>query len=566
MLKTLYIKNFALIEELTIEFGSGLNIITGETGAGKSILLGALGLVLGERASGDIVRKGSDKAIIEATLDVTNNKRVSAVLAANEYDVEADILLRREISVKSQTRCFINDSPATLSFLKEVGDLLIDIHGQHEHQSLLKVDTHLRLLDEYGGLGGLVEEYQSAYSALKKLKSEQAELLKKEKTLRDKKNLYEYQLKEINAVAPEPNEEQALETEQNILENAEKLFEATSRLYEMLYESDDSVHNRLVEARNVLQDLARIDKSFSESSADAQSAQAVVDEITKFTQSYNSRIEFNAERLEELRERLGALRLLRKKYGGSLEEVIMYRKQIAAEVSLAENFEDEIKKLRGHISDERETVSEIALRLSQKRQEVGKRLSKVIEEELKHLGIPEGHLAVNLDHTASAEGDIIEGKQHYTAGEFGYDEVEFFISTNRGEDLKPLVKVASGGEVSRVMLSLKTVLAKSDRLPILVFDEIDTGISGKIAQAVGFSLRDLSRYHQIIAITHLPQIAAMADLHFRVRKFTEKQRTVSTVELLSQTEHQKEVARLLSGTEITEASLRSAQELIEAAK
>jgi DNA repair protein RecN (Recombination protein N) len=565
MLKTLYIKNFALIDELTIEFGSGLNIITGETGAGKSILLGALGMVLGERANADVIRKGEEKAIIEAIIDVTNNKRVSELLKANEIETSDEVILRREISHRN-TRCFVNDSPATLSLLHSISQLCIDLHGQHEHQSLLKVESHIRLLDDAGGLGGLVEEYRALFIMLKQSKAQLEELRQKEKNLREKRTFYEFQLKEIDEVAPEPDEWETLQTEQKILENAERIFSSTNTLHEILYANDDSVHNRLVEARNILQDLARIDKSFSDAANDAQTAQALVDEITKFVQRYNSRIDFNAERLEELRERLSALASLKKKYGGTIADVLAYREKIAKEIELAENFEEEIAKWEKRIRGQQESLSDIAERLSQKRKETANRLSRAIVEELKKLGIPEGRLEVRFSATEDKEGDILINGTRYAANANGYDEVEFLISTNLGEDVKPLAKVASGGEISRVMLALKTILAKSDRLPILVFDEIDTGVSGKIAQAVGFSMKDLSRYHQIIAITHLPQIAAMADVHFRVSKKSIKQRTVSSVEVLSDEEHKKEVARLLSGTDITEAALQSAAELIEAGR
>jgi DNA repair protein RecN (Recombination protein N) len=566
MLKNLFIKNVALIEELAIEFGSGLNIITGETGAGKSILLGALGMVLGERTSADVVRKGADKAVIEAVFDATNNKRVEALLVANQIDTTDEMILRREISAKGHSRCFINDSPATLSLLAAVGAMSIDLHGQHEHQSLLNVDSHLRLLDDYGGLGGLLEDYQKIFATLKHSKAELDALRSKEKELRERRNFYTYQIKEIDAVAPQPDEYEELEQEQNILENSEDLFSATDSLYELLYGADDSVHNRLVKARNILQDLSRIDKTFSESAADAQSAQALVDEITKFVQRYNAGIDFNAERLEEVRERLSALISLKKKYGNTIADVVNYRKKIGEEVALAENFEDAIEKLEKQIKSERDALSEIAIQLSQKRKETAKKLSRVIVQELKTLGIEQGKFEVDFNYMPDAHGDLFIEKKRYTAFANGGDLAEFLISTNLGEDPKPLVKVASGGEVSRVMLALKTVLAKSERLPILVFDEIDTGVSGKIAQAVGFSMKDLSRYHQIVAITHLPQIAAMADWHFSVKKVTSKQRTISTVETLSPEEHVKEVARLLSGSDITAAAIKSAQELVDAAR
>ncbi len=564
MLRQLFIKNFALIDELTIDFQSGLNIITGETGAGKSILIGALGMVLGERAKPEVVRKGAPKAIIEAIIECSRNSPTNQLLEKNQVEVMDELIVRREISARGQSRCFINDSPVTLSILKQVGDLSIDLHGQHDHQSLLNVDTHGRLLDDFGGLGGMVEEYKEKYDELRGAKIRAEELKNKEQSLREKKNLFEFQLNEITSVDPQPDEVNELEREQIILENAEKLFTDTSWLHDILYASDDSVYSKLVQARNRLEDLARIDDIFSDCSTDAYSAQTLVDEINKFVQRYNSSIDFNSERLEELRQRLSALNTLQKKYGGSIQEVLNYKNIIESELQLAENFEEEIEKLSRKIRELQLALGKISERLSQKRRDTGKRLSGMIVQELQKLGIAECQFEVMFLQKPHPEGDIIIGKDRYTAMPNGHDQIEFLISTNKGEDPKPLVKVASGGEISRIMLALKTVLAKSERLPILVFDEIDTGISGNIAQVVGLSIKQLSSYHQIISITHLPQIAALADTHFRVLKQTQGQHTLTSVLVLSEAEHQHEVARMLSGSEVTEASLKSAQELIDA--
>ncbi|MDX2128664.1 MAG: DNA repair protein RecN [Chloroherpetonaceae bacterium] len=566
MLKTLFVKNFAIIDELQIEFGSGLNIITGETGAGKSILIGALGLVLGERANAESVRKGAEKATIEAILEISANRRVKEFLELNEFEPSDELIIRREISAKGQSRCFINDSPVTLSLLSEIGELCIDLHGQHDHQSLLKVETHIRMLDEFAGLGGLLENYSESFQHLKSLKNALLEMKEREKLLREKRNLYEYQIKEIDALSPEPGELDNLLSEQSILENSERLYSETNAIHELLYAGDDSVYTRLVEVRNMLQDLARIDKSFGDVQSDAQSALVLAGEISKFVQSYNSRIEFNAERLSEVQDRMNALQQLRKKYGGSIEEVIAYRKKIGEELELVTNFEEELGKIGKRIKEAQKSVTDLALRLSQKRNEFAERLSKQIGEELAKLGIPHGKFDVAFQMKPMPEGDIEFQGQFYAANENGGDWVEFLISTNLGEDLKPLAKVASGGEISRVMLAMKTVLAKSERLPILVFDEIDTGISGKVAQSVGFSVRDLARFHQIIAITHLPQIAAMANHHYFVsKKETADSRTVTMVDRLSEENHIKEVAKLISGMEVTEAALLSAKELILAA-
>ncbi len=566
MLRHLFIKNFALIDELSIEFKSGLNIITGETGAGKSILIGALAMVLGDRAKPEVVRKDANKAIIEAIIESGNNKAVNELLKENQIDCYDELIIRREISAKGQSRCFINDSPVTLSVLKQVGDYSIDLHGQHDHQSLLHTETHIQLLDDFGGLGGLLEDYKTKYDELRAAKIRAEELSNKEQSLREKKNLFEFQLNEITSVDPKPDEAEELEKEQLILENAEKLYNDTAWIHDILYASDDSVYSLLVQARNRLEDLSRIDDSFSDCASDAYSAHTLVDEINKFVQRYNSSIDFNSERLEEIRQRLTALNTLQKKYGGSIQEVLNYKHIIESELSLAENFEEEIEKSNEKISEFQRGLSVLCERLSQKRQELSKRLSGMIVQELQKLGIANCLFDVRFETQPNPEGDIIIKNERYTATANGHDRVEFLISTNKGEHPKPLAKVASGGEISRIMLALKTVLAKSERLPILVFDEIDTGISGKIAQVVGFSLKRLSRYHQIISITHLPQIAALADIHFMVLKEIQNEHTVSKVRALSAKEHQEEVARILSGSEVTQAALKSAQELISASE
>jgi DNA repair protein RecN (Recombination protein N) len=580
MLKSLSIRNYALIESIDVEFESGLNILTGETGAGKSIIIDALNLILGDRASADIVRKGSEKTVVEGTFGISGNRKVKEILLKNEIEDGEELILRREVSVKGQSRCFANDSPIPLGLIREIGNFLVDLHGQHEHQSLLREETHIGLLDEFGGLEGLVEEYRESYDRLTAVFSELRGLLDKEKELREKRELYEFQIREIDSVNPQPGEESELENELRILENAEKLFDATSQLYRSLYEGNPgesnseqdanrSVYDLLVKARNQLEDLAEIDSSFNNVRDECASAAAIVGELTKFIQSYNSKIEFNPERLEQIRERMGQLAMLKKKYGGSLETAIQHRGKIGREFGIAENFEREIGALKDKIGLERKICSASAQRLSAKRRELTGRIGTSVCTELAKLGIVNAQFDVKLENRLYAKsngesGDayIQLGKDFYEASPAGMDFIEFYLSANKGEDLKPLVKVASGGEVSRIMLALKTILAKADRLPLLVFDEIDVGISGRIAQAVGKSLKNLSQFHQIIAITHLPQIAGFADCHFAVEKSESGKRTSSNIRKLNEEEHIHEVAKLLSGEEVTQASLRGAKELI----
>ncbi len=564
MLRHLSIKNYALIDQLDVAFGSGLNIITGETGAGKSIIIDALGLILGARADASSVRQGTEKAVVEGVFAVAGNAHVERFLADNDIESGDELILRREVSTKGQGRAFINDTPATLAILKEAGEMLVDLHGQHEHQSLLRPGTHLALIDEYGRLGALAGEFAAAYADGVNTRSALRDLRSRREELRDRRSLVEFQLGEINAVGPEPDEEQRLERELTVLENSEKLFSATERLYRSLYEGESALHDGLVLARNELEDLAGIDPSFAEAHREASSAAAIVDELAKFIQSYNSRIEFNPGRLEEIRDRLGALTLLRKKYGGSLQTVIARCAELAAELALSENFDEEAAKLAHQLEACVVRASEIAGRLSNKRREAGKKVATAVVAELRTLGIPNAAFeAVVTNRPGREEDSLIRlGKEWFTADATGMDVLEFHVSANAGQEPRPLTRVASGGEISRIMLALKMILAKSDRLPLLVFDEIDSGVSGRVAQAVGESMKRLSQFHQVVAITHLPQIAGCADSHYVVEKTEKRDRTTTGMRLVDTDESVREVAKLMSGAEVTDAALESAKVLI----
>ncbi len=570
MLKHLHIKNYALIDNIDIDFERGLNILTGETGAGKSILIGAIGLLLGERASSETVRQNADKAVVEAIFGVEKNRSLAELLEDNQIDWMEPLIVRREVTTGGQSRGFINDTPANVKTMKAIGELLVDLHGQHEHQSLLRVNMHAKLLDDFGGLSGIVGDYKIYYNKLQGLFKELRELKEREQSLKERKDLLAFQIKEIDAVGPQPEEETALETDLNILENAETLYEQTQQLYEMLYESEKSVYETLVIARNRLDSLADIDPSFEEARKESSSAEAIVNEIAKFLQGYNSRIEFDPQRLDELRDRLGQLSLLKKKYGGSIESIIQHRKEIGKELDLAENFQDSINSLKTDIAKSRQELSTIAERLSLKRRDTAKKIAKLIVNELSTLGIPNAVFDIQINTSPDKTGKLHDenafvklGKDFYPAYYNGIDKIEFYISTNIGEPPKPLSKVASGGEISRIMLAMKSVLAKSERLPLLIFDEIDVGVSGRIAQAVGKSLKTLSGYHQIIAITHLPQIAGLADCHYVVEKIEDGKHTATYVRKLDTEERVREVARLLSGDEITEAGIAGAKELMK---
>lgn len=568
MLKSLQIRDYALIEKIFVEFDKGLNIITGETGAGKSILIDAMGLLLGERASTDVVRKGAQKSVVEGIFDVENHLKVKSVLEEADIEYQSELIMRREISLKGSNRCFINDTPVSLSQIKEVGNLLVDLHGQHEHQSLLRTETHIEMLDDFGRLEKLLDEYKHQYHNLNSLIHQLKSLKEKEQVLKEKKELYSFQIKEIDSVSPEENEDEKLSEELKILENAERLLESTNGIFQNLYESENAVYDALVSIRNELHDLSKIDKSFFDIEGECQSALTLINDIAEFIRSYSNKIDVEPERLEEVRGRIGALIMLKKKYGGSLESVIHYRAKIGEEFELAENFEESIQNLEKEIELARIKTGEIALKISKKRSEVAKAVQKDVSNALSYLGISDAVFEVRITHNLAdkSESYIIVENKHYKYDSNGFDCVEFFISTNIGEDPKALVKVASGGEISRIMLALKTILAKNDRLPLLIFDEIDTGVSGRIAQKVGQTLKNLASFHQIISITHLPQIAGLADQHFVVTKAVNGERVVSSIKKLGEDERIREVAKLMSGEEVTEASLKGARELMQLTK
>ncbi len=569
MLKSIEIKDYALIENIFVEFESGLNIITGETGAGKSILIGALGLLLGERASSEVVRKGTKKTIVEGIFEVGNNPGV--IKSLNDYNIEQDeeLIVRREISLKGSNRCFLNDTPVQLAVIKQIGNLLIDLHGQHDHQSLLKSETHIDLLDEFCDITNELEKFTEEKKNLSKIISEITKLKANEKSLKEKADLYSFQLKEIDAVSPVEDEDSILEKDLNLLENSEKIFSLSSQIYSGIYEDENPAYDLLVQIQNDLTELTRIDKNTKEKLEEVNSALESLKDVGDFIRDYRDKIEMDPQRTEEVRERVGAIHLLKKKYGGTLTNVIALRNKIDEELNIAENFSDKIDELNTNANKSREKLKKIALVLSSKRKKKAILIEKEIVKMLNYLGISDSSFKVNFDverNNNSSEMYVELNKEKIAINSSGLDIIEFYISTNLGEDEKPLTKIASGGEISRVMLAIKSVMAKTEKLPLLIFDEIDTGVSGRIAQKVGKALKDLSKNHQIISITHLPQIAAFADHHFSVQKQKSNERVVSSIKKLTLDQKVQEIASLLSGEEISDANLTVAKDLIHLAK
>ena len=569
MLKSLLIKNFALIEKLELEFSPTFNVIIGETGAGKSIIIDALMLALGERASTDFIRKGEKKAIIEAVFSINKDKEFIRQLIDLGYEIDDnDLILRREILDKGNSRCFVNDTPIQVNLLKQLGDNLVDFHGQHDHQLLLKTEYHIRILDNLSSFNELQEKYLKNYNELKDKINYSKELHKREKEYKQKEELFRFELAEILKVAPLPDEENLLESELNILQNSEKLFTLSSELYNILYEGVNSAHDLLINAKKNIEQISAIDASYIEFVNECNSAVISIDEISKFTKDYNSKILFDPERIEEIRERITQLKGLRKKYG-TFEQIFSRQSVLENELALIENFDTEKSKVKQEIIGLKLSLGVIANEISIKRKISAEKLEKSIVETLKLLGIENGSfktLITNEEINISLQANeqqitAIINNMEYKANNNGIDKVEFLISTNKGEEPKQLSEIASGGEISRVMLSIKNIIAESDEVPLLVFDEIDSGISGRIAQKVGITMKQISEKHQIIAITHLPQIAALADRNIHVVKSESDENTIVNAYILDEEKKIYEIAKLISGEEVTEASIEQAYKL-----
>ncbi len=566
MLLSLKIKDFALIEDIYVKFSKGLNIITGETGAGKSILVGAMGLLLGDRALISNIRKGAKKSIVEGIFDVVENRKIQNLLKENDLDNEPEMILRREVSLKGSNRCFVNDTPVNLNLLRQVGNLLVDLHGQHEHQSLLRNETHIETLDNIGDYGDELLKFREEFFLLKKLKAEINKLIEKQKLLIEKQDLYQFQIKEIDTVSPQIDEEEKILNELKILENSEKLISYTNEIYSRIYDADDSIANKLGKLITLLNDLTTIDSVFEEKVSESETSLTILNDIADFVRKYRDNIDLEPEHLNEIRERIASLNMLKKKFGGSLGNILTYREKIKKELELMENYSERINQLNAKLKKIQNQAGILANKISEKRKKAAIKIEREIIETLKYLGINDAQFSVNFNKEFAednSENSIKYENRFYKADNNGFDNVEFFISTNLGEDVKQLKKVASGGEISRIMLALKTILAKNDKLPLLIFDEIDTGISGRIAQKVGNSLKSLAAYHQLIVITHLPQIASLADHHFVVEKRKIENRIVSVIRELNSQEKILEVAKLLSGEKVTEVSINSAKELMQ---
>ncbi len=556
MLLELSISDFALIDSLSISLSGGLNILTGETGAGKSIIIDAVNIVLGERAEKDIIRTGADRAVIETLFDCTGIEGVTELLSQMEIDPEDDgrLYLSREIkSGRSISR--INGRAVPLSCIKEISKLLIDIHGQHQHQSLLDTRNHLEILDQFGGHDILEQrkKVEQLYRELDRCRRLLESMTRDEMERQRNIDLLTYQTQEIEQAGIRIGEDEELGRVKQIMANAEKIYQALALSYQILYGGDSqpvTVIDGLDQIISLVGPLTKIDPSLEEFYNSVDSSCMLLKEVSRDIRNYIDRIEFDKEELERVEERLDLLNRLKRKYGNTIEEILEYRDEKAAELDRLVNSEQEMKGLADRIERlEAELKKECDL-LSSLRENACRLLEDNILHRIRKLGMEKADFKVKKDKADS-----------FTAR--GTDDVEFLFSANPGEPLKPLSKIISGGEMSRIMLAIKTSLAHTDKIRTLIFDEIDAGISGRTAQVVAQQLAEVSRKHQVICVTHLPQIASMADRHYLIKKDENNGHTFTTLEMLDTNARVEEMARLLGGAKVTGVTYEHAREMLD---
>jgi DNA repair protein RecN (Recombination protein N) len=556
MLVSLRIRNLALIDDLTWELGPGFNTLTGETGAGKSILIDALNLLLGERADKTLIRSGADGCTVEAELelrDAASTKEINAQLedsGAEPCDGRA-LLLKRTVSAAGANRQFINGSPVPLQALKSLGDRLVDVHGPHDHPSLLANDKQAELLDAFGKLAPSRAACASAYRELREIAVERESLEMSEAERDQRLSLLQHQASEIQGAKIQPGEDTRLDHEYRAASHAQNIVEQARTIAGLLNESDGSVLTQLAQVERALIAWQRMDPSIADVEEVNRTAIAQLTDLLESVQSRAERVDLNPEQLRQLEERLNLVQSLKRKYGGSVESVIAFGEKAAAQLAVLEDRSEFLAKLAQREKAARQALDDAAAKLSSARKKTGKPLAEKIAQELRGLGFKKASFAIEITPAAQA-------------GPTGADHVEFIFTPNLGEAARPLRAIASSGEMARVMLAVKTTLAEVDEVPILIFDEVDANVGGETAAQVGRKLRSLGRSHQVLCITHLPQVAAQGASHFAVEKKTRQGRTLTELTRLEGATREQELARMLGGQ--TEASRALARSLLAEAQ
>ena len=562
MLLEVRIKNFVIIDSLTVTFNNGLNILTGETGAGKSILIDAISGILGEKVTTDMIRTGFDRASLEATFDIAKKQEIRSLLEESGIPNEDEtLIIQREFFANGKGRCFANAAQIPLSRLKEISEYLIDIHGQNEHQNIVHIARHRELLDSFGELTGDVAKVRDVHERLGSIRNKISsfQIDEKEKTRRVEFNTFS--IKEIDSAQLKPGEEEELRSEANLLQNAEKLFTEINSSADLI-SGETGVIKNLKKAESSLAKICDIDQNLSSILDTIRESLYSLEDSSSALRDYRNGIDFSPERINIVEERLNLIQGLKKKYGDSIEEILAYAVKARQELESITTGDELLENLK---AEEKKVVAEaknIAIALSEKRTSAAKRLEELVMKELGDLGMSGTVYKISIKRETSPDGDIESDDKRYILYPHGLDRIEFLLSANEGEDLRQLRKVASGGEMSRIMLAIKNVIQSADIVDTPIFDEVDAGISGRTAEIVGRKLKNLSKDRQVLLITHLPQIAAMSDTHYLVQKGKNEGRVTTVVKSLNEREKIREVARMLAGEEVTDLSIKHAEELV----
>jgi len=567
MLRELSIRNLAVVEEAVVPFAPGLNVLTGETGAGKSIVVDALLLITGARAQLDWIRTGADTALVEAVFEIDPAGPVAALLdEAGHHPGDGQLVIKRELARSGRHRAFVNDGAATVGLLERLGELLVELHGQHEHQRLMEPARQLLLLDRFAEaldrrerVGALVRTWEEARAALDRLRSEMREGARQE-------DLYRFQLAEIDAVRLKDGEEDELRAERSRLQHAERIVAGLQETVGLLYEEPQSATTRLSRAAALLRDLSRYEPDAAASIEAIEGAQAYLEDVVGRARALRDRAVFDPERLEQIDARLDAIVKLKRKYGDSVAAILAHRQDVATALDRITRHDAIAEEMERTVAEAAAAAGAEAAALSQARTRGAERLERLIQKEIRGLGMEHGRFRVALRREPAAGGEVAAGPDGWRVGPRGAESAELLLSANPGEDLRPLAKVVSGGELSRVMLAAKTVLAAADDVPVLVFDEVDAGIGGRVADVVGQKLATSAAGRQVLCVTHLAPIAAYAGQHLLVEKRVARGATRTSVTLLPAAARVDELARMLGGERVTEASRRHARELLRDAR
>lgn len=550
MILGLTLKNFTIIEDLSVGLSSGLNIITGETGAGKSVIVDAINIILGDKASPDNIKSGKEEAHIEALFDISSDEVIQERLKSSGFDISSgELLIKRVIYPNARSRVFINGSLSTLTLLSTITQGLVDIFNQHEHQSLLKQENHLKILDNFGETANEVSRLREQYQNYLEAKKELDDLIQSQKDRFEKEDYLKYQLSEIDGAELQLGEDEKLEAEKLKLINTEKLNSTTQGAYDILYESESSILGSLQRVSDDLLNSAKIDSTLAEIGQSIEKGRLQIQDAAFSLRDYNSELTHDSGRLDIVEDRIHLIGDLKRKYGESVSQIILKRDEIEKELNNIEHFDERVKSLSSESQMLMDELLSLAGKISKKRKQSSKKLTSVLEKELNEVGIKGGQF-----HIEFTDKEISSN---------GVDDISFLFSANPDEKPKPLTKVASGGELSRIMLVLKEVIARVEGGSVIIFDEADSGVGGAVAEAVGQKIRKLSQSYQVICITHLPQVAKFADSHLAVSKTHNDNKTQVTIKSLEGDERVFELARMIGGFNITQKTIDAAYEMLK---